>query len=125
LLGAVPGVQHRRPDRGRKFFFLRQRVVFLEKGYSLLRRQSLRVFRKRLRCNPYGLHLVSARFQRRPRPLQQRKRVRHLLPVLRPVQINKRRNRPYLRLLGGGHRDWRRLLLRAKNSAVASQRQQK
>ncbi len=110
---AVPGVHPRRA----KFFLLRQRVVFLEKRHRLLRRHSFRVLRKRLRRDPNRLHLVSARFKTRLRAPQHLQRIRHLLLILRPIQINERRDRPNLRLLLRR----RSFPLRAKNSRVASQ----
>src|SRR6266852_4080041 len=116
LLFAVACVQHRRTDRRVEFFLRRQRVVLLEKRHRLLLRQSLRVLRKRLSGNANRFDFVSARFKDRLRSPQHFQRVRHLHLVLRPIQIDKRRNRPDLRLLLCR----RGFLLRANNSAAAS-----
>ena len=96
---AVPGVHHRRANRCGKLFRCRQCVVLLEKRHRLLGRQSLRVFRKRLRRNADRLDLVSARFKHRLRAPEHFQRIRHLLLVLRAIQVDERRNCPNFWLL--------------------------
>src|SRR5437899_3928724 len=98
LRGAVVRIEHRRADRHCEFLLLRQRVQLLEKRDRLLVGQSFGVFRKRLRRDADGLHLITARFKSGLRALQHLQRVSYLLLVLRAVQIDECGDRPNLRV---------------------------
>src|SRR5256884_8791796 len=118
---AVSGVQERRTDRRREILLHGQRVVILEKRDGLFFRQAFGVFRKRLRRDADGLHLVAARFECRLRAPQHFQRVRHVLLVSWPVQIDEGSDRADLGIPGR----CRSFRLGPNNFAVENQGQQR